>query len=106
MLLRQEEPLALSLILSPLPLPPTSSRRLPKDSKRISAKKYYEKHKIKIRTRDVEKKKKKWNKKTEDEKKIQRKNGRVTQMAYRSRQSSEKKEAMRVASKERMKRQR
>ena len=41
-------------------------------------------------------------KKTEDERNIQRENGRITQRAYRARRSPEKKEATRVANMERI----
>ena len=78
--LRQEESLALSSILAPSPLPPISRR----EAKRISAKKSYEKNKSKIRARDVKRKRKQWNGKTEDERNILRENGRVTQRAWRA----------------------
>ena len=97
--LRQEESLAPSSILAHSPLPPTQSGR---EAKRISAKKLYEKNKIKIGARDVERKRKKRNEKTDDERNIQRENARVTQKAYRAQRSTEKKEATRVANMERM----
>ena len=56
----------------------------------------------KTRARDVERKRKKWNEKTEDERNIQRENARVTQKAYRAQRSREKKEATRVANMARM----
>ena len=57
---RQEESLAPSSILAPPPLPPTPSRS---EANKISAKKSYEKNKIKIRALDAERKRKKWNEK-------------------------------------------
>ena len=60
---------------------PTPSRS---EEKRSSAKKSYKKNKTKIRARDVERKRKKWSEKTEDERNIQRENARITQKAYRA----------------------